>query len=366
MSNISVSIIVPCYNVEPYLERCLDSLIQQTLKNIEIICIDDKSTDNTLKVLRKYVKKDKRIKLIEQKENQGVTIARNEGLKIVRGDYIGFVDPDDYVDLDFYEKLYDVAESSNADIVKGNVISVSSDGKKSLTDNNMDNIEKHISNFSNKFWSAIYKTEFIEKNQITFPEYIISLQDAVFLTKICLKVKNIKLVYNTYYHYFYQRPGSLDSQFLSHKKAESKYNAILLNINLIDKANLNKNELKLFMWPHVLSHLLYEIHKDFELESDRKKYFDLLVCLVKKNNYSNELKARIAKRKIKYILQNNYKNFVFEKRKRLYLFGFLPVVLITLIENEKQIKLFDFIPLIKIIDNKYFLFNFLMVLKVRG
>ena len=100
-----VSIIVPVYNVEKYLERCLDSLINQTLTNIEIVCINDGSTDNSGKILDDYAAKDNRIKVIHQ-NNAGQAVARNNGLKIANGNYINFVDSDDWVDLDFIEKLY--------------------------------------------------------------------------------------------------------------------------------------------------------------------------------------------------------------------------------------------------------------------
>ena len=113
-----VSVIIPVYNVEPYLEKCLDSLINQTLKDIEIICINDCSTDNSLNILEQFKNKDERIKLINLKENKGAAAARNEGLKIAKGEYLGFVDPDDYVDLNFYEELYKKAKQDDADIVK--------------------------------------------------------------------------------------------------------------------------------------------------------------------------------------------------------------------------------------------------------
>ena len=115
-----VSVIIPCYNVEKYIDRCLNSLIHQTLKNIEIICIDDKSTDFTLKKLLKYAKQDPRIIVIPQKKNSGAAIARNIGIEHTRGRYIGFVDADDYVDKDFYEKLYITAIKNKAQIAKGN------------------------------------------------------------------------------------------------------------------------------------------------------------------------------------------------------------------------------------------------------
>ena len=115
MTGIKVSIVVPVYNVEQFLPDCLDSLTNQTLKDIEIICVNDGSPDNSLKILEEYAQNDDRVKIITQ-ENQGVSAARNAGLKTAVGEYIGFVDPDDWIDLDFYSKLYDAIQESNADI----------------------------------------------------------------------------------------------------------------------------------------------------------------------------------------------------------------------------------------------------------
>jgi len=107
-----LSVIIPVYNVEPYLEQCLDSVINQTYKNLEIICINDGSTDNSLKILEKYQKKDSRIKLINQK-NKGLSGARNAGLDVAKGEYIAFVDSDDYLELNAYEEAMKVMFDDN-------------------------------------------------------------------------------------------------------------------------------------------------------------------------------------------------------------------------------------------------------------
>ena len=97
--------IVPVYNVEEYLPECLDSILSQTLTNIEVICIDDGSSDNSVKILKEYENKDKRIKLLFQK-NQGAAVARNAGLKIAEGEYVSILDSDDFFEPDFLEKMY--------------------------------------------------------------------------------------------------------------------------------------------------------------------------------------------------------------------------------------------------------------------
>lgn len=116
MYDIKVSIIVPIYNVEKYLDRCMESLLNQTLKDIEIIMVDDGSPDNCPKMCDEYAKKDSRVKVIH-KRNAGLGEARNSGLKIISGKFVAFVDSDDFVELDMYEKLYTAAENMKSDTV---------------------------------------------------------------------------------------------------------------------------------------------------------------------------------------------------------------------------------------------------------
>lgn len=113
---VKVSVIIPVYNTEQYLESCLNSIIKQSLKEIEIICIDDKSTDNSLVKLKEIAKTDKRINIIANEKNYGAGISRNFGLKISCGEYIHFVDSDDYLELNALEELYEQAKHRNIDI----------------------------------------------------------------------------------------------------------------------------------------------------------------------------------------------------------------------------------------------------------
>ena len=117
MLDYKISIIVPIYNSEKFLDKCINSIINQTYNNIEIILVNDGSTDNSLNICKKFSKLDNRICLIN-KENGGVSSARNKGLELVSGDYVGFVDSDDYVSLDMYEKLLRAILKSNADIAE--------------------------------------------------------------------------------------------------------------------------------------------------------------------------------------------------------------------------------------------------------
>ena len=120
MNKINVSVIVPVYNVEKYLDKCIESLLNQTLKNIEIILVDDGSKDNSLQICREYGQKDSRIK-VYTKENEGLGLTRNYGIDRANGEYIAFVDSDDFISSDFYEKLYNKAKKENVESCFGNM-----------------------------------------------------------------------------------------------------------------------------------------------------------------------------------------------------------------------------------------------------
>ena len=116
-----VSILVPCYNVEKYLPQCLDSIVNQTLKDIEIIAINDGSTDSTLDIIKQYAKKDKRFVIIDKK-NEGYGKSMNRGLDAATGEYIGIVESDDWVEPDAFETLYNMAKLNDADIAKADFV----------------------------------------------------------------------------------------------------------------------------------------------------------------------------------------------------------------------------------------------------
>ena len=176
-ANPKVSIIVPVYNVEKYLEKCLDTLVNQTLKDIEIICINDGSKDSSPEILKRYAQKDSRIKIID-KQNAGLSAARNDGLKAASGEFVGYVDSDDWVDLNFYEKLYEAAQKHNAEIASGNIIRC---GKK-ITKYKVKFEKEELITYSieklkavkipkyNYVWNKIYKRESLINLNLPFPE----------------------------------------------------------------------------------------------------------------------------------------------------------------------------------------------------
>ena len=215
-----VSVIVPIYNVEKYLDRCLNTIINQTLKEIEIILVDDKSPDNCPKMCDEYAKKDNRIKVIHKSKNEGLGFARNSGIEIAKGEFIAFVDSDDYIDLDFYEKLYKNRE--NSDVIYG-LVKTESNGKiiKTTTNplnqskfegeevltkvlyNMIGHVNKNIA-LGISVCKAIYKREIFEKYKIRFcSERQFISEDYIFDLDYLPKCKSISFVDDAYYYYCY-------------------------------------------------------------------------------------------------------------------------------------------------------------------
>ena len=216
-----ISIIIPVYNAHNYLERCLDSVCNQTLKGIEIICVDDCSTDDSLSILNRYALQYSNMKIIVHNKNKGESAARNTGIKASRGEYLGFVDNDDAVDLDFYEKLYAKAKQENADIAKAEVQEIDCDGKESNDHLNY-MIRKYNAKlyFTYHWWTAIYKNSMIRENEIYLPEGYPLGGDVLFLNKAVLLANKVALVDDTFYHY-YRQEESGDSKVLSLDKIKS-------------------------------------------------------------------------------------------------------------------------------------------------
>ncbi len=206
-NNIKVSIIVPVYNVEKYLSKCLDSLINQTLKEIEIICINDGTKDNSPAILEAYQQKDKRIKIINQK-NQGLCAARNNGIRNATGEYIGLVDSDDWVDKNYFEKLYNAAKKHDSDIAAGDFYrqgKILRSKKLKLTKERFytDAATKAKETFIPKYnyvWNKIYRRSFIIKYNLFFPEGVV-YEDMYWSIRAIQYSNGLVTVPNIFYHY---------------------------------------------------------------------------------------------------------------------------------------------------------------------
>lgn len=221
-----VSIIVPVYNTGKYLKKALNSLKNQTLKDIEIICINDGSTDNSLKILNQYAAKDNRFRVITQK-NQGPGVARNNGLKMVTGEYVGFMDPDDWLDINACETLYKQAKSQNSDVVAFNYNTYNEKGKKleevKLTNTISDEVYHLNSNecfnwrnikpkeFFGLYyaaWNKIYKSAFLEKYHIKFTPCNVS-EDNQFVIGATLNAGRISYCDKPFYNYLLRKGSAV-------------------------------------------------------------------------------------------------------------------------------------------------------------
>jgi glycosyltransferase involved in cell wall biosynthesis len=221
---IKVSIIVPVKDIENYITKCLDTLVNQTLKEIEIICINDGSKDSSLAIINKYAKEDNRIVVLSNKESKGQAYARNLGLNIAKGEYIGFVDGDDWVEEEMFEKLYNNAISNNTDITMCASCIYDEFSKVSIKDNDYYNLKSFDSSFENKvfshkdtkefilninvvIWNKIYKRDFMEKIKARFIEGYI-YEDLPFFFHTYLNAKRVTLIRDILYYYRTRRLGA--------------------------------------------------------------------------------------------------------------------------------------------------------------
>ena len=204
-----ISIIVPVYKVEKYLPRCIESILNQTYKDLELILIDDGSPDNCPQICDEYAKKDSRIVVLHQK-NKGVSAARNAGLKRARGEYIGFVDPDDWVKPEIYEGMLDAFKSADAYLVicgynyydeEGNI---DQNRNYHARENEIITQKEIMRRFSDMppsirhgVWNKLFKHNLL--HNMTFKEGLHSSEDVLFLNEFVQRIKSAAVVHKPYY-----------------------------------------------------------------------------------------------------------------------------------------------------------------------
>ncbi len=214
-----ISIIIPVYNVGKFLDKTLNSLINQTYKNIEIICVNDGSTDNSLEILQKFTEKDKRIKVLTQ-PNSGPATARNNGLENMTGKYVMFCDADDWFEPTMAEEMINAIEENNADFVvcdtnvvdefegidrcdSRNGYKISYEGLKKF------NSFQEIQNVSFTLWNKIFKKSIIDKHNISFPDGNYYYEDTAFTFQYLLASNHAFFINKKLYNYFRRDEGSL-------------------------------------------------------------------------------------------------------------------------------------------------------------
>ena len=280
---MKVSIIVPVYNVEKYIDKCLDSLVNQTLKDIEIIVVNDGTKDKSEDIIKKYMSKYSNIVYLK-KENGGQGSARNYGLDCARGDYIGYVDSDDYVELDMYEKMYNKAKEDNSDIVICGSYNIKNNIKTIDIDRRIFNSK--IDAFFGRMavWNKIYKKDLLISNNMTFRSKY-WYEDLDFTVKALSKASKISYV------------------------DEPLYNYILRDGSTMNNSNINRNLEITLAFDDILSSVNKEYYDIIEYLAVDHIYISTIVRVINASA-NNKMKLDTINKLLKYINTNfpNYKN----------------------------------------------------------
>ena len=295
-----ISVIIPIFNTENFIKFCLNSVINQTFKNIEIICIDDGSTDKSLFILKEFLKFDKRIKLISQ-NNLGSGVARNNGINLSRGKYLVFMDSDDlFPNNDTLALLYNKITENKVYICGGslnefeyiNETMVFHEQKETFIFHN-EGIINYL-DYQNDlgYYRFIYNNKFIKKNKIFFPEYF-RYQDPPFLIKaMALSKKFYALKEITYYY-------RISKKIWNEKKIIDQYKSFEYSLKLCEKYNLNK---LYYIIIKRLNHEIFLIPTKIFIKS--KKLINLIKKILKSINYGKEINEFDLNIIYKYILKN--------------------------------------------------------------
>ena len=290
-----VSVILPVYNVGKYLRQSLDSLINQTLKDIEIICVDDGSTDDSYDILEEYKQKDARIKVIH-KENKGTGAARNDGLRLAEGECIGFVDPDDWVKPNMFERLYGLIKEKNLDIAM--CMPDGYDEKNGINapfpyfvDANFENIIddrvfnwRDLSPFSYPMcvWNKLYTKELFDKHNIDFAEGL-DFEDHKVIFGTLLTAERMFFVREKLYVYRFNREGSVltdnNRRLIDHIKIFDIVENLMKETNTY---NILRNDFITYKIHNILYY--YSMIKD-EFKSE---YYEKMVKSIKEMNLTEE------------------------------------------------------------------------------
>lgn len=228
---VAISLVIPVYNIEKYLRKCLDSIVNQTFKDFEVICVNDGSKDSSLEILNEYAQKDIRFKVISQ-ENGGSGSARNNGLSRAQGKYVQFLDGDDYFESEMLEKLYNLAENRQADIAVCSSRKVDDDGNITETRNPNSPLNLNLIPFDKVFnykdfpndifnltgtapWNKLYLREMLIKNELKFPK-LTGPDDLCFVHMAIVCAEKIVAIGDEFINYRYNRPGSVQTYRANH------------------------------------------------------------------------------------------------------------------------------------------------------
>ena len=294
-----ISVIVPVYNASKYINDCIDSILNQTYKDFELILINDGSSDNSLNIIEKYKEQDNRIKVFSQ-ENKGVSYTRNRGIDIAKGNYLMFIDSDDWIEINALEKMLEIIEKYNADVARCNYF-VNYENKE-IIGNDFFEKEEIVYNkkllrekiipalLCNKMksFSCLYliKTN-VMKNSIYYNEKICMLEDQIVCLKILAKINKCVFTEEPLYHY---RVNPY-SATVNHEYIKRNIQSILMVnsiiINFLDEEHFNKQDVRLLCVSHlnVITNELYKLYDDGILN------IEYLKNLRKEKEMTNILKA---------------------------------------------------------------------------
>ena len=279
-----LSVIIPVYNVEKYLAKCLDSITHQTFKDMEIICVDDCSTDNSLSLLQNYALKDKRIRIIRCQKNGGQAAARQIGIDAAAGNYIAFVDSDDWVDTDYYEKMIERAEQDKVDIVVNhNILSEYEDGRvipycfpghKYLEQRIYDNPSKIIDKFYCVVWNKLFRASFLKQRQYTIPQRS-PHEDVFFHYATFAFARNVSFFNGSAYHYLYREQSI---SHLNHDWGMEHIKVFSLIYDFYKENQLLDKKIKLY------STMPFFTIKTEDMFNEYKKYFMKVLDYITENS----------------------------------------------------------------------------------
>ncbi len=229
-----VSIIVPVYNVEKYIEKCLNSLVKQTMEDIEIIIVNDGSKDNSINVINKFIKRyPEKIQYLEKK-NGGLSDARNYGLPYAKGEYIAFLDSDDYVEEDMYEKMYKLAKKENSDMVECDFIWEYPNKQKEDIGQIYTNKKQMLEKVRVVAWNKLIKTNIVIENKITFPKGY-RYEDVEFTYKLVPYLNKVSFLKKPCVHYV-QRENSISN--LQNERTKEIFNVLDHVLDFYKKNNI--------------------------------------------------------------------------------------------------------------------------------
>jgi len=289
--NPKISVLIPVYGVEKYLKKCLDSVVNQTLQEIEIILVDDCSEDNSIDIIKEFQLKDQRIKYLKNKKNSGAGFSRNRGLEIAKGEYIYFLDSDDYIEKDSLRILYTKAHANNLDILEGRFFKVTNGKKiKSPADFTINNqtisgqeYVDSLKSISIVVWSKLWKRSFIIKNDLKFTHK--KYEDVLFVLTSMTKATRVTNIDYTFYNYIV-RENSIMTSAISETNLEDALTLIqgLEKLYISTKGQLINHHIhKFFIFG--LTSIYTTIIKKSEYKILRKKYADSIMIIFRKYRF---------------------------------------------------------------------------------